>query len=78
MGVALLTKYLIFRKNQVIHTYSLPLNCNIADFSAGFAGVEVINDGVQIYFVFVTSVGQIITAPINDLERGLAFNIDSK
>lgn len=77
MGIALLTKYLILKKNQVLHEHSLSLQCNIADFSSGFAAVEGVNDGLQIYFVFVTATGQIMTVPVHDVQKGVSFNVAS-
>ena len=60
-----------------MHEYSLPLHCNIADFSNGFAAVEGVNDGMQIYFVFATVSGQIMTVPVHDVQKGVTFNIAS-
>jgi len=75
VGIALLTKYLILKKNQVIKEYSIPLQYNIVDFNAAFTGVEAVNDGKQIYFAFVTRIGQIMTVPIDNLDKGVTFSI---
>ena len=51
------------------------MNCNIADFSQGFTAVEAVSDGMQIYFVFVTVSGQIMTVPVHDVHKGVSFTI---
>ena len=39
-------------------------HCNIADFDGGFVAVEGVNDGMQIYFMFVSRKGKIVTVPV--------------
>lgn len=39
--------------------------------------VEAVNDGIQIYFVFVTAKGVFITVPVNNPEKKVVFEIET-
>ena len=58
------TRYTILKKNEEIIKNNVKLTCNISEFDAGFVACEGVNDSMQIYFMFVTRKGQIITAPV--------------
>lgn len=75
VGLAQLTKYMILKKNKTICTFTVPLTCNISDFSSGMVAVDGVNDGLQIYFVFASSKGQITTVSAFNPETKVNFNI---
>jgi hypothetical protein len=67
---------MVLEKNKLLTQFSLPLNCNIVDFEKGFAGTEGIADGRQVYFIFTTSNGRIITQPVINVENRAIIDID--
>jgi hypothetical protein len=77
VGLALLSKYMIFKKNAVLCSFDLMLTCNIADFSSGLVAVDGVNDGTQTYFVFTTSKGQITTVTVSHPETKVSFKIEA-
>jgi endonuclease YncB( thermonuclease family) len=59
----------VLRKNILLTQYTLPLNCNIVDFEDGFATVEGVSDGKQVYFIFMTSNARFIIQNIDKPEQ---------
>lgn len=67
----------MLKGSQLVSTFKLPLTCNITDFTDGFVGVEGVHDGIQTYFIFVTSKGQLFTVPVSHPENKVSFNVDA-
>lgn len=76
VGIAFISKFMLLRKNTLLTQFSLTLVCNIVDFEAGFAAVEGVHDGRQIYFVLTTCRGQIITCPVATPENKVFFQVE--
>ena len=70
-------KYTIFKKNDEVISKKLELTKNIADFDNGFVASQGVNDGMQIYFMFVTRKGKITTVPVDKLENTVEVKIDT-
>ena len=65
-AIAFISNFSITRKSEVINRYNLPLHCNIVDFDNSFVAVDGVYDGKQLYFVFLTVKGEIITVPVTN------------
>jgi hypothetical protein len=76
IALAFLSKYIILRQGEIISTFKLQLTCNIAEFDAGFVGVDGVNDGMQTYFVFATAKGQLMTVPVDNPENRVVINVE--
>ena len=53
------------------------MTCNIVDFDGGFVDCQGVNDGMQIYFMFVTRKSQILTVPMENFENTVDTKIDT-